>query len=146
MNIFNLNATLPTRFRVLVNGFAEQSAFPTMDEAVLSIPDRGVEYSSYEIYDAIAREYVWTRQRRKGGWPAPFSIRVNGRANGQAFASLHEAIQAISVRPRGEDCEVFEAGTCVFGPRAARARELAESPVRARSPASLSVERAKAYS
>jgi len=146
MNIFNLHATLPTRFRVLVNGFAEESAFPTMDEAVKSIPDKGVEYSSFEIYDAIAREYVWTRQRRKGGWPAPFSIRVNGRANGQAFSSLEAAVQAISDRPQGEDCEVFEAGTCVFGPHAARARKRADNAATARSPASLSLERAKACS
>ncbi|MBB4200342.1 hypothetical protein CCR94_15250 [Rhodoblastus sphagnicola] len=130
MNIFELNATLPTRFRVLVNGFADDAEFPTLDEAVKSIPDGGVEYSSFEIYDTIEREYVWTRQRRKCGWPALFSIRVNGRPNGQAFVRLDEAIQAIqaiSARRPSAACEVFEAGTRVFARRSAPVRELAQA-------------------
>jgi hypothetical protein len=106
----------PSRFRVLVNGFAENVAFPTIEAAIKSIPDNGVERVSFEIYDAVEREYVWTRQRRKArsAWPAPFAIRVNGCANGQSFASVAEAIQAISLRPQGDDCEVLEDGICVF--------------------------------
>jgi hypothetical protein len=105
-----------SRFRILVNGFADDAAFPTLDEAIRAIPDSGVERSSFEIYDAVERAYVWTRPRRKasGAWPEPFSIRVNGRANGQSFATLTEAIRAISARPQGDDCEVFERGTRVF--------------------------------
>jgi hypothetical protein len=116
MNIFKFHATSPTRFRVLLNGFADDAAFPTLDAAVRSIPDRGVEHSSFEIYDAIGREYVWTRQRRQGAWPDPFSIRVNGRPNGQSFPSLDEAIRAIPARPHDRGCEVFEAGRRVFPP------------------------------
>jgi hypothetical protein len=48
-----------------VNGFAEDVAFPTLNEAIKSIPDNGVERVSFEIYDAVEREYVWTRPRRK---------------------------------------------------------------------------------
>ena len=110
------------RYRVLVNGFADDVAFPTLDEAIKSIPANGVERSSFEIYDAIEREYVWTQQRRNNGWPPPFSIRVNGRANGQCFATLDEAVRAISVRPISVACEVFEAGTRVFALRSSSAR------------------------
>ncbi len=117
-----------SRFRVLVNGFADDASFPTLDAAVKSIPDSGVEGSSFEIYDASGRKYVWTRQRRKASsaW-SPFSIRVNGHPNGQSFASLDEAIDALSGRPPGSECEVFEAETCVFALSAPRARKIAEA-------------------
>jgi len=116
MTILPFRAKPPARFRVLVNGFVEDVAYPTLREALTSVPNSGVERSSFEIYDAATRGYVWTRHRRKsrGEWPAPFAIRVNGRANGQTFSSLGEAIQAISLRPRGDNCEVFEAGTCIY--------------------------------
>ena len=127
MNIFKFNVIPRSRFRVLVNGFSDDAGFPTLDKAIKSIPDKGVDHASFEIYDAIEREYVWTRQRRNSGWPAPFSIRVNGRANGQTFVTLDEAIRAISVRPIGVACEVFEAGSRVFALRSPPVRELAEA-------------------
>ncbi len=118
-----------SRFRVLVNGFVENVTFPTLREAIKSIPDSGVERSSFEIYDAVELGYVWTRHRRqaRSARPEPFAIRVNGRANGQSFASLDDAIQAISLRPRGDDCEVLEAGTCVFALRSACAGKSASA-------------------
>jgi hypothetical protein len=129
---FNSSEASPlpnTRFRILVNGFADDPSFPTLDDAVKSIPVNGVNGLSFEIYDTIERQYVWTRQRRRDSsvWPAPFSIRVNGHSNGQSFASLDEAILAISVRPPCEEFGVFENETCVYMQSLPRARQLEEA-------------------
>jgi hypothetical protein len=99
-----------------VNGFADGAKFPTLQDALTSIPTKNVEELSFEIYDAVERQYVWTRPREKdsNACPEPFSIWVNGYPNGLSFASLTQAILFISVRPPGDDCAVFENDTCVF--------------------------------
>jgi hypothetical protein len=117
------------RFRVLVNGFAYGAKFPTLHDALTSIPTKNVESQSFEIYDALERRFVWTRPREKDSrsCPSPFSIWVNGYPNGLSFASLTEAIVFISVRPPGEDCAVFENDTCVFMQNSPRELKLEEA-------------------
>ncbi len=119
----------PSRFRVLVNGFAEGAAFPTLHEALGSIPPRGVDGLSFEIYDAIERQYVWTRPRQKDSraCPSAFSIRVNGHPTGLSFTSLDEAIDSIALGPPRERCGVFENETCVYMPSLPQAAWLEEA-------------------
>ncbi len=118
MTTFSFHSTFSAtpRFRVLVNGFADRAPFPTLHDAVISIPMNNVESLSFEIYDALERRYVWTQPRESDSraCPAPFSIWVNGYPTGVSFASLTEAIVFISVRAPGEDCAVFENDACVF--------------------------------
>jgi len=131
MTIFTSEMTFstPSRFRVLVNGFADRALFPTLHDAVGSIPAKGVDGLSFEIYDAIERQYVWTRPRQKDSrtCPAAFSIRVKGYPTGLSFASMDEAIDSISVRPHGDECGVFENETCVFMRNPPRGLELEEA-------------------
>lgn len=118
MTIFTSEMTFPTpsRFRVLVNGFAARALFPTLHDAVGSIPQKGVDGLSFEIYDAIERRYVWTRPRQKDSraCQSAYSIRVNGHPTGLSFASLNEAIDSIALGPPREECGVFENDTCVY--------------------------------
>lgn len=106
----------PSRFRLLVNGFAEGSLFPTLSHALNSVPAQTVAGQSFEIYDALERRYVWTRPKQRDGRPYPgaFSIRLNGQSTGWAFASLREAIQSMAARRNKQDYDVFENGVCVF--------------------------------
>jgi hypothetical protein len=131
MTIFDSEMTIPTpsRFRVLINGFGDRTLFPTLHDAVGSIPPKGVDGLSFEIYDAIERQYVWTRPRQKDSraCPAAFSIRVNGYPTGVSFASLDEAIESIALGPPREECGVFENGTCVYMQNLPRAGRLEEA-------------------
>ena len=52
------------QFRMLVNGFTHAS-FPSLIDAVRSIPASGADDQSFEIYDVSARQFVWTLPRRK---------------------------------------------------------------------------------
>jgi hypothetical protein len=110
--------TLPStsRFRVLVNGFADGKWFPTLRHAVSSVPVTGLEALSFEIYDSWARRFVWTRPRQRDSrsCPGAFSLQVNGYATGLTFASLIDAADFIAVRPPREACAVFENEICVF--------------------------------
>jgi hypothetical protein len=107
---------LAPRFRVLVNGFADGEPFPTLQQAVNSVPGKGVEGMSFEIYDRVERRFVWTKPRRRDSRsnPGAFSIRVDGHPLGLSFVSLAEAADYISVRPPGRECAVFRDETCVF--------------------------------
>ncbi|WP_294532710.1 hypothetical protein [uncultured Rhodoblastus sp.] len=109
-------AALASRFRVLVNGFADRNGFPTLPHAVSAIPVKGAESLSFEIYDTFKRQFVWTRPKRlDGGFhPGAFSVRVNGHNNGLSFASLDDAADFISARPPGKQFAVFKNETCVF--------------------------------
>jgi hypothetical protein len=115
---FTQESKLPTasRFRVLVNGFADGRLFPTLRQAVNSVPAKGVDGLSYEIYDTCERQFVWTRPRRcdSRSHPGAFSLRVNGHSTGLTFASLMDAANFIAVRPLGQECEVFENETRVL--------------------------------
>lgn len=53
-----------SQFRMLVNGFAYAS-FPSLNEAMRSVPASGSDDESFEIYDVLARQFVWTLPRRK---------------------------------------------------------------------------------
>jgi hypothetical protein len=59
-------------FRVLVNGFAHVS-FASMSEALRSIPAKGADDQSFEIYDVAARRFVWSlpRQQDRHAYRAP---------------------------------------------------------------------------
>jgi hypothetical protein len=131
MTLMTDNTTFPrtSRFRVLVNGFADGAFYPTLNDAVGSIPPTGVDGLNFEIYDAIGRQYVWTLPRRNDSraCPAPFSIRVNGHSTGLFFDSLAEAVDSIAVRPHGDDCGVFMDETCVYMQSRPRAGQLEES-------------------
>ena len=131
MTIFNREAQFLTsaRYRVLVNGFADGAAFQSLQDAVTSIPKQSVEGLSFEIYDALDRQYVWTRKREKDArsCPEPFSIHVNGHPNGLSFASLKQAIASLSLRPPEGESAVFEYETCVFALGAPRNLELDEA-------------------
>lgn len=131
MTMFTSQMTSPTpsRFRVLVNGFADRTLFQTLHDAVESIPPKGVDGLSFEIYDAIERKYVWTRPRQKDSrsCPSAFSIRVHGFPTGLSFASLDEAIESIALDSPREECGVFENETCVYMQSAPRAGELEEA-------------------
>lgn len=106
---------MATRFRVLVNGFAEQlfSSLPLMANAV---PAKGVDSPSCKIYDKIERQFVANRSKRRNVSSAPgsFSVRVKGYCIGMTFASLDEAAEFISDRPPESDFAVFENEICVF--------------------------------
>lgn len=106
----------PSRFRVLVNGFADGDGFPTLHDAVNFVAAQGVGGLSFEIYDAFERRFVWTRPRQMDSrsYPGPFSIRANGHPTGLTFASLAEAIASMAVLPRAEEYGVFENEDCVF--------------------------------
>ena len=107
---------MTSRYRVLVNGFADGRLFPTLHQAVNSVPGKGVEGLSFEIYDTIERQVVWTRPKQSDSHspPGPFSIWVNGHPIGLSFASLDEAADFISVRPPGREFAVFQNEICVF--------------------------------
>jgi len=108
--------TAPSRFRVLINGFAEGTLFPTLHHALNSVPSRGVAGMSFEIYDAFERRFVWSRpsDRDSRSYPGAFSVRVNGYSTGLTFASLAEAIKSMAIRPYDHDYDVFENEVRVF--------------------------------
>jgi hypothetical protein len=118
MTTFHSVSKLPatSRYRVLVNGFADGRSFPTLDRAVDSIAANGVEDLSFEIYDTIERQFVWTRpkQRDNRSPRGPFSIRVNGHSLGLSFASLDEAADFLSAHPPERQFAVFHDENCVF--------------------------------
>ena len=118
MTTFHSVSKLPlaSRYRVLVNGFADGRLFPTLDQAVDSVPTAGLESLSFEIYDTIERQFVWNRpkQRDSRSPRGPFSIRVNGHTLGLSFVSLEEARDFISARPPGREFAVFHHETRVL--------------------------------
>ena len=130
MTTFSADMTIKaSRFRVLVNGFADHALYPTLHAAVGSIPPTGVDGLSFEIYDADERKYVWTRPRRNDSraCPAPFSVRVGGHSTGLSFDSLAEAVNSISARPPGAECDVFENEICVYRQNVPRAGQPEEA-------------------
>lgn len=75
-----------SRFRILVNGFADRSSFASFCEARSSIEARSADHLSFELFDAHDRLFVWARQRR--------SKRVHVRRQQEASHerdSLHRA-------------------------------------------------------
>jgi hypothetical protein len=131
MTTFHSVSKLPqaARYRVLVNGFADGRLFPTLDQAVDSVPTDGVKSLSFEIYDTIERQFVWSRpkQRDSRSPRGPFSIRANGHPLGLSFVSLDEAGDFISARPPGSQFAVFQHETCVFMAHFSRRLNLVEA-------------------
>ena len=131
MTPFHSVAKLPpgSRYRVLVNGFADGRLFPTLDQAVDSVPTDGVGSLSFEIYDTIERQFVWTRPKQRDGRSprGPFSIRLNGHPIGLSFVSLDEAGDFISARPPGREFAVFHHEICVFMAHFSRRPNLVEA-------------------
>ena len=52
-------AAVTFRFKVLVNGFRDGSSFASIQEAREAIAARNADDLSFEIYDAVAKRYVW---------------------------------------------------------------------------------------
>jgi hypothetical protein len=131
MTIFTDNTDSPkaSRFRVLVNGFADRAMYPTLHDAVGSIPPTGVDSLSFEIYDEIERQYVWTlpRQNDSRACPAPYAVWANGHYTGLSFDSLAEAVASILDRPLGGESSVFNGETCVYMRGLPRAGQVEES-------------------
>lgn len=59
-----------SRFRILVNGFADGRSFASIREARDSIAALNADDLSVEIFDAHAKRYVWAR-RVEAGFSTP---------------------------------------------------------------------------
>ena len=51
---------ITSRFRLVVNGFADGRSFDSLREAQDSLAAQNANWLSFEIYDAFAKRYVWS--------------------------------------------------------------------------------------